>query len=100
MNTILCVLFERFDDADFARKRDIGKDLIMFRLDLNSIPCPEFNSLDDNSFYPARIQAHFTMDGRLSLRQKSASKSKIGIFSALMRNALQHIKQQNETRQA
>jgi hypothetical protein len=45
MNTILCVLFERFDDSDFARKRHIGKDLIMFRLDLNSIPCSEFNSL-------------------------------------------------------
>ena len=67
MDTILRVLFECFYDADFAVKRDIGKDLVMFRLDLNSIPSSEFNSSDNNSFYQARMQAHFTMDGRLAL---------------------------------
>jgi len=67
MNPILCVLFECFYHADFAGQRDIGKDLVMFRLDLNSIPGPEFNSPNNNSFYPARMQAHFRMDGRLAL---------------------------------
>jgi len=67
MDAILCVLFECCYHADFPGKREIGKDLVMFGLDLNSIPCPEFNSPDDNSFYPARVQAHFTMDGRLAL---------------------------------
>jgi hypothetical protein len=73
VNPILCVLFECFDDSDFARKRSVGKDLVMFRLDLNSIPCSEFNSLQYNRCYPARIQAHFRMNGRLSPRQKERS---------------------------
>lgn len=73
MNPILCVLFECFDDSDFARKRGVGKDLVMFRLDLNSIPYPEFNSLQNNRCYPARIEAHFEINGRLSPRQKERS---------------------------
>jgi hypothetical protein len=101
VNPILCVLFECFDDSDFAGKRSVGKDLVMFRLDLNSIPCSEFNSLQYNRCYPARIQAHFTMNGRLSQRQKSALESKERIFSSpRLRDALQNIKRQNGTRQA
>ena len=73
MNPILCVLFECFDDSDFARKRDVGEDLVMFRLDLNSIPYPEFNSLQYNRCYPARIQAHLKRNDRLSLRKKERS---------------------------
>jgi hypothetical protein len=73
VHPILCVLFEGFDDPDFARKRNVAKDLVMFGLDFNAIPCPEFNSLQYNRCYPARIQAHFRMNGRLSPRQKERS---------------------------
>jgi hypothetical protein len=100
MNAILCVLFERLDDADFALERDIGNDLIMFRLDLNSVSRPEFNSVNDDSFYPARIQAHLKMHRRLSLLQKRACEVKIDIFSALMRHPLQQITQESGIRQA
>ncbi len=64
------VLFERLNDTDLSREHRAGKDLVMFRLDLDSISRSELNSFYNNSSYPARIQAHLERNGRLSLRQK------------------------------
>src|SRR5271155_872376 len=63
VDSIFGVLFESLNDADLSCERGVGKDLVMFRLDLDSISRSELNPFYYNSRYPARIQAHLERNG-------------------------------------